>query len=113
MVDRKKSGGGMIEVVDGVLQFLEDMLLALTLTRYIGDRPDGHARGGLVVADRPNSKPQPTRRRAFHSGDADLFFELSALPCCLQEAVDRLRRVGIADKRSLDRPHVIGVPRRW
>ena len=80
VVDGKKSGGRVIEIIDGVLQFLEYVLLALTFPRDIRKRPDGHARRALIAAERPDAKPQPARGPALHSGDAHLFLELAGLP---------------------------------
>ena len=64
----------------------------------------------LAVAERAHAKPEPARRlAACRPGDADLLLRAAALARGLQQAVDRLRHVRIADEHPLDRPHVVGV----
>ena len=40
VIDREKSGRRMIEIIDGVLQFLKDVFLPVALARHVGERPD-------------------------------------------------------------------------
>jgi hypothetical protein len=42
-------------------------------------------------------------------GDPHLFLGAAAFARRLEQAIDRLRHVGIADEHPLDRPHVVGV----
>ena len=107
VIDREESGRRVIEIVDGVLQFLKDIFLVRALARHIGQRPDRQPAVAAAVAERPDAKPQPARRPAFGAGDADFFLQALAVSCCFQQPVDRLGRVGVADKGALDRPHVI------
>ena len=104
VVDRKKSSGRVIEIVDGVLQFLKHVLLALTFPRDVRKRPDGQRRRALVAAERPDAESEPTRGLAFHPGDAHLFLELPAFPRRSQQPIYGLRRIGIAYERALHRP---------
>ena len=52
VIDREKSGRRMIEIVDGVLQFLKDILLVRALARHVGQatRPSACRRGGRCRA---------------------------------------------------------------
>src|SRR5262249_34916014 len=109
VIDRKKSSGRVIEIVDGVLQFLEHVLLTLTFPRHVGKRPDGQPRRALVAAERPDAESEPARGPAFHARDTHLLLELAAFPRRSQQPIDGLRRIGIAHERALDRPRVFAV----
>ena len=98
----------MIEIVDGVLQFLEHIFLALALARDVGERPHGHA-VAAALAERADAEPQPPRRPALGGGDAHLLLQPLAFPRRLEEAIDRFGGVGIADENALDRPQVLGI----
>ena len=58
-IDRKEPGWRVIEIVDGVLQFLEHVLLTLALTCDVGDRPYRHAR---VAPSSPSAYAQRSHR---------------------------------------------------
>ncbi len=60
-IDREEAGRRMIEIVDGVLQLLEHVFLALAVARHVGDRPHRHARVALVGAERAHAHAQPAR----------------------------------------------------
>ncbi len=110
-IDGKKAGRRVIEIIDGVLQFLKDVFLPLALAGHVGERPDGEAAAALAVAERPHPQPQPARRPALHAGDAHFLLQALAFARRLEQPVDRLGSVGIADEHALDRPHVVGVGR--
>ena len=61
------------------------------------------------VAQRPHAKPQPVHRLALEAGDPHLLLGAAAFARRLEQAIDRLRHVGIADEHPLDRPHVIRI----
>ena len=46
-IDGEEAGWRVVEIVDGVLQHLKCVLLALELARYVGNRPDREAGGAL------------------------------------------------------------------
>ena len=99
----------MIEIIDGVLQFLKDIFLPLALARDVGQRPHRQARVAPAAAERTDLETQPARRPALHAGDAHLLLQALAFACRLEQPIDRLRGVGIADEGALDRPHVVGI----
>ena len=110
-IDREKSGRRVIEIVDGVLQFLKDVLLPLTLAGDVAQRPHGHAAVTAAFAERAHAEPQPAGRPAFGPGDAHFFLQALTFARRLEQAVDRLGGVGIADEHALDRPHIVGIRR--
>src|SRR5690348_1584728 len=71
-IDREKSCGSMIEIVDRVLQFLEDIFLPLAVPRYIGDRPYCSVGFPSAHAQRAYAHPQPARALAGAPVDPDL-----------------------------------------
>ena len=95
----------MVEIVDRVLQFLEDVFLLLAIARHVGDGPDRGA-GIAALAARPHPQAQPPARLALLPADADFLLQPPPLARGLQQPVDRLRNIGIADKDPLDRPHL-------
>jgi hypothetical protein len=97
----------VIEIVDGVLQLLKHVLLALALARHIGERPHRQARLAPAVAERADLEAQPTRRPAPDAGYAHHFLGALAFAGRLEEPVDRFGGVRIADEHALDRPHVV------
>ena len=102
-IDREEASGRMVEIVDGVLQLLEGIFLALEFAGYVRDRPDGCALLTLAVAERPHAHAQPPSLRARLGADAHLLLQTSTLARRFKEAVDRLRHAGIADESALDR----------
>ena len=48
-IDREEAGRGMIEIVDGVLEFQKHILLPFQLARHVGDGPDRQPCGAFVV----------------------------------------------------------------
>ena len=98
----------MVEVVDGVLQFLEDILLTFALARNVGNRPD---RATVMTAGlkRLNAQPDPTRRLAPHAGKTNFLLQAAALARALEQSVDRLRDLRFADEGAFHRPDVVGV----
>ena len=65
----------------------------------------------LAVAERPHLEAQPTRRPALGAGDAHFLLQALAFARGLEQPVDGLGSVRIADEHALDRPHVVGVRR--
>ena len=110
-IDGKKAGRGVIEIIDGVLQFLKDILLPLALARHVGQRPDGQAPVAAAFAERPHAQPQPARRPALDAGDPHFLLQALALARRLEQPVDRFGGVGVADEHALDRPHVVCIRR--
>ena len=108
-IDGEEAGRRVIEIVDGVLQFLEDVLLALAVARHVGDGPQRHLVADPCVAERSHPQSQPVHRLAVESGDAHLLLGAAAFPRRLEQAVNGFRNIGIADEDPFDRPHVIGV----
>jgi hypothetical protein len=107
----EETGRRVIEIVDGVLQFLEHVLVALELARDVGERPHRHARLAPAFAQRTHADPQPAAGLALVGADADLLLCAPALARGLEQAIDRLRHAGIADEYPLHRPHVPAVGR--
>ena len=99
----------MVEIVDGVLQFLEDVFLPLELAGDVRDRPDRELRLALAVAERPHPHAQPASGFAAHAVDAHFLLQPAALARRLEQTEHRLRHAGIADEHPLDRPHVVGA----
>ena len=99
----------MIEIVDRVLQFLKDILLALALARHVGQRPDSQAAVAAALAERPHPQPQPARRPALQAGDPDLFLQALAFARRLEQPVDGFRGVRVADEHALHRAHLVGI----
>jgi hypothetical protein len=108
-IDREEAGRRVIEIVDGVLQFLEHVFLALALARHVSDRPHRHPRVAFRRPERTHAHAQPARRSSLGVGDAHLFLQPAALARGLEQAIDRLGQIGVADKHLLDRPHVMAV----
>ena len=70
-IDREEAGRRMVEIVDGVLQFLEDVLLALAIARDVGDGPERRSPVGRAT-DRTRTRYQPKRARPPAAARADL-----------------------------------------
>src|SRR5262249_27390040 len=107
-IDREEAGRRVVEIIDGMLELLEHVLLPLELARDVGERPYRHARLALALAERPYPHPQPAP--GFASVGADPHFLLQAAPLAggPQQAIDRLRDSRIADEHTLDGPHIAG-----
>jgi hypothetical protein len=110
-IDREEARRGVVEIIDGVLQLLEDVFLPLAVARHVGNGPHRQPGFALAVAERADAKPKPAHGRIVQTGDAHLFLQLAAFAGGLQQAIDRLRDVRVADEDALDRPHVIGIDR--
>ena len=99
----------MVEVVDGVLQFLKNVLLPLAIAGDVAERPDGEAAGALADAQRTDLHSQPARRPTLGGGDAHFFLQALAFARGLEQPIDRLGGIGVADEYALDRPRVVRV----
>ena len=97
----------MIEKIDGVLQFLEDVLVADALAADIGDAPQG---GALVAEalERPHPDAIPADRAVAGQRRRKAQFLAAALAFAgrLGEAVDRLGNVGRPGEQPLDRAQI-------
>src|ERR1700741_3704536 len=94
-----------------MLQLLEHIFLTLALTCDVGDRPYGHAGVPAALAERTDAHAQPSPTLAGGSGNPHLLLQPPALPCGLDQTVNRLRHVGVADKYPFDRPDIIDAAR--
>src|SRR5262245_39424772 len=106
-VDREETAGRMIEIFDGVLQFLEHVLLALAVPRDVGDRPHRVLGLAFAAAERPHPHAQPAAVAAVLPRDADFFLLALAFARGFQEAEHRLGDVGIADEDAFYRADVL------
>jgi hypothetical protein len=99
----------VIEVIDGVPQFMKHIFLLLTLARHIGERPDGQVPFAPPAAQGTDGKAQPAPLSALRSGHAHFFLQAFASARRFHQPINRLGGVGIADEGAFDRPHVVGV----
>ena len=106
-IDREEPGRRVVEIFDGVLQFLEHVFLALAIARDVGKRPDREFRIVLGGAERPHPHPQPAPGGAIGTGDPHLLGMALGLARGLEQPEHRLRHVGIADEHPLNRPHIL------
>src|SRR3954463_7087809 len=72
-IDREEAARRVIEIFDGVLEFLEHVFLALAIAGDVGDRPHRILRFALAGAERAHAHAQPTALAAILAGDAYLF----------------------------------------
>ena len=111
-IDREEAGRRVVEIVDRVLQLLEDVFLPLALAGDVGDRPDRELRARACRRRAGRTRMRSQRAGlAARAGDAHLLLQPAALARRLEQAVDRLRDVRVADEHALDRPHVVGIGR--
>src|SRR5579872_4617219 len=108
-VGGEEAGWGMIEVIDGALQLLKNVFLPLAVARDVVKRPDREIAGVGRAPQRANAHPQPARRPTMGRGDADFFLQPTALASRLEQPIDRLRGVRIANEDSLHRAGVASV----
>src|ERR1700730_5107423 len=87
---REKPCGRMIEIVYGVLQFLEHVLMALKLAGHVCEPPNGHARLPLPRAERSTPYSHPPPLPAFMRADTHLFRSTATFAGRFQQPVDRL-----------------------
>ncbi len=102
-IDRKESCRRMVQVVNGVLEFLENVFLTLAVARHVGDRPHGHARIASALAKWTHPHAQPTAALCRRAGNPHFFLQTTAFARGFEQSVDRLRNVGVADEYSFDR----------
>ena len=107
-IDREEAGRRVVEIIDGVLEFLEHVFLAgrARASRRRSTTPSSARRAGsrpaaarACAASAPLSPSWPATRT---SSD-----QPPALARRLQQPEDRFRHVRIADEHPLDRPHVV------
>ncbi len=111
---REEAGRRMVEIVDGVLQFLEHGLLTGALGADVGQRPGGQRLAPAADRQRPRRDAVPVgaarrlaagkRRRHAH-----LLRPRAALAQLLGDAVERLGRLRIADHDALQRARLAGL----
>ena len=110
-IDREEAGRRMVEIIDGVLQLLKDVFLALELARHVGDGPDRQPAACLpspsgrtrMRSQRPGSPLRPPTRTSS--------CRRRPSRAALQQPIDRFRHAGVADEHPLDRAHVVGAGR--
>src|SRR5438445_9269946 len=102
----------MVEIIDGVLQLLKDVLVALEFARHVGQRPNRHSRLPLALAERAYADAQPTAFLASMRAKAHLLLGAAAFARCLEQAIDRFRYSRISYEYAFNRPYVgrIGGP---
>src|SRR5207244_7268467 len=86
-IDREEAGWRVVEVVDGVLQLLEDVLLPLAVAGNVGDAPERELAEALAVAERADAQSQPAHRLALEAGDPHLLLGPAALAGGLEQAI--------------------------
>ena len=89
-IDREEARRRVIEIVDGVLQFLEDVFLALAIAGHVGDGPHRSAFESRCVAQRAYPQAQPPCRLSARPGDPHFLLEAPAIAARLEQPVDRL-----------------------
>ncbi len=101
---REESGRRVIEEVDRVLQFLEDVFVALALARHVGNGPQRRGRAGGTV-DRPDANAVPAEFAVAEQrrGEAQFLGAALALARGLGEAVKRFGRLGRAEEEAVHR----------
>src|SRR5271168_1230404 len=97
----------MIEILDGVLQFLEHVLLPLAVAGDVGDRPHRVFRLALAGAQWANPHPEPAAMGAVMARDPHLLLLPLALACGFEQAKYRFGDVRVADEDPLHRTHVL------
>ncbi|MBA7480165.1 hypothetical protein ES707_15612 [subsurface metagenome] len=97
----------MVEILDGVLQFLEHVLLPLAVAGDVGNRPHRIFRHALDAAERPHAHAQPAALPAIASCNAHLFLLALAFARGLEQAEHGLGDIGIADEDAFDRADVL------
>ena len=105
-LEREEAGRRMVEIVDGVLEFLKDVLLVLALARDVADQP---ADARFVAAGGADAHAIPAgtaRRAADATRHADLLARLAPALGRDRQPVHGLRGVGIAGEEPLDRMEV-------
>src|SRR5262249_654083 len=113
-IDREKAGRRVIEVVNRVLQLLEHTLLALAVAGHVSNGPHGSPPGPTGPPRRPeraHPQPKPSRRLAVRSDDTYLLLVPCAVTARLEETIDRLRDIRIADEHALDRANILSSRR--
>ena len=110
-IDREEAARRVIEIFDGVLQFLEHVFLALAVAGDIGDRPHRVFRLALVRSERTNPHAQPAAVAAVGACDADFFLLAFSFTRGLEQAEHRFRHIGIADEDALDRADILRARR--
>ena len=107
----KEAGGGMVEEVDGVLEFLEDVLVALALAGDVGDAPQADvARTGYDERADPHAVPSrgPGRWRQ-RRRKPQFFRSAPAVPRRLGQAINRLGNLRSSGKQPLDATQLAAV----
>ncbi len=93
----------MVEVVDGVLQVLEEALVALALVRHIGHCPQRSV--GRAFVERPDAQPVPGgfAQADERAGQSDLLDGARARPGGLRQSIDCLGDLGSPGEKAFDR----------
>jgi hypothetical protein len=100
----------MIQKVDGVLQFLKDVFMALALAGHIRHEPEGRPLGALLgERAHPHAIPAHVPIPGQGRGETQFFRPVLALAGGLGQPVDGFRDVRRARKKPLHRADVGGV----
>ncbi|MCY1489888.1 hypothetical protein D9M68_236280 [compost metagenome] len=106
----EEAGRRVVEIVDGVLQFLEEAFLVVALRRNVGNLPEIE-RIALAVFERQNPRLQPEPMGAGAAGgagcqrlqQAEFLMPLFALVQTVRQPIDRFRRLAIAREDGFQR----------
>ena len=109
-IDGEEARRRVIEKVDGVLEFLKDIFVALALARHVRDHPEGLA----LCADslqRAHPHPVPAHNAVARQGrgHAQILRPMLAFAGGLGEAVDGFGDLRRAGKKPLDSADIGGV----
>ncbi len=114
-VGRKEAGRRVVEEIDGVLEFLKDVLVAFALARHVRDGPQGELASalagladqpaGVVALQRPHADPVPGHVGVAEQGGGDAQFLGAALALARRrrQPVKRLRHLRRPGKQPVDR----------
>ena len=94
----------MIEKIDRVLQFLENILLPLALAGHVGDRPERRAAGRDARQRLTRMRYQPTAAPPVSGGDRRSILDMALSGARrLRQPVNRLGDFRRTGKQPLDR----------
>ena len=105
----EKARRRVIQIIDGVLQFLKDVFLTFALAGDIGDRPDREVPRVHAFGKRTYAQPQPAGRAARQAGDPHFLLQSLSFARRFKEPVDRLGGIRIADEDALHRPQFAAI----
>ena len=108
----EKPRRSVIEKIDRVLQFLENVLVALALAGDVGDAPQSRAfAAGPLDRAYPHAIPGDRTIAEKRRREAQLLGAALAFARGVRQPVDRLRHVGRAGEQPIDEPELRGIAR--